>query len=474
MKENFFYFIFPSIVTGVFGFFLLIPVTTYYLDPADFGVFALLTALTMPIGPLSSTGVSWVLGGSFFKISAEQRRVLLFNVTLSDAVLKCFWVAIFWLAAPWILFYCLREVGPNYVFWFRLSLITVLLNAFWPTVSYHLVLSRKGSRHALFEILPWLAGTATTLFTLSVLGWKTDTLFWSPIIAGIVLLLMNLWHLWAEVTVRIDRTWLKEILTVGLPSVPASLVEMLRNSLDRIFLERWLSLDALGLYSHSLAYRNLFTVGTKAFSRVFSPHALEVFSKNQDHTPLDTRLNHWYTLIGVAGIPTVFFAEEVVGFLTHGKFTAAAFPVKIWFLLVLCFSYAIPYNSFLQEAKRTGFLATTDIVVNLVFLGLAIPAIYWGGVAGAALNYVAGNFCLQLVRHHASVKYGCREFSQRGLWTAILFLSLGMLITNGFQVSLLWKAVFAPLLIACNLRFSCITIAELGKAFSKAKMEPIS
>lgn len=474
MKENFFYFILPSIVTGVFGFFLLVPFTTYYLDPADFGVFALLTALTMPIGPLSSTGVSWVLGGSFFKTTDEQRRVLLFNVTLSDAILKCFWVAIFWVSAPAVLSLCLREVGPQYVFWFRLSLVTVLLNAFWPTVSYQLVLSKKGSRHALFEILPWLAGSITTIFALSVLGWKTEILFWSPVIAGAILFLLSVWHLRREIIVRIDRTWLKEIFIVGLPSIPANVVEMLRNSLDRIFLERWLSLNTLGVYSHSLGYRNLFTVSTKAFSRVFSPHALEVFSKHQDHTPLDARLNHWYTLVGIAGIPVMFFAGEVITLLTHGKFTSAAVPVKIWFLLVLCFSYAIPYNSFLQETKRTGILATTDILVNILFLGLAIPAIYFWGPVGAALNYVAGNFFLQLIRHRVAIHHGCRIFSQRGLWSAILFLSLGILIADGFHASPASKAVFALLFIACNFRFNYSTIAELRRAFTKANPEPVS
>jgi len=240
---------------------------------------------------------------------------------------------------------------------------------------------------------------------------------------------------------------------------------MFRNMLDRIFIERWLNLDALGFYSHSLAYRNLFTVATKAFSRVFSPQALELFSTNKDHSPLDARLNHWYALVGTAGIPVMFFADEVIAFLTHDKFTSAAVPVKIWFLLVLCFSYAIPYNSYLQAAKRTGTLVSTDVFANLVFLALTVPAIYYGGFVGAALIYIAGNFSLQVIRHVFSVKYGCRQFSQRGLWFAVLFLTAGIILSNGFHLSLLWKTVSALLFIACNLRLNCITIAGLRKAF---------
>lgn len=466
MKENFFYFLLPSLLTGVLGFFLLVPFTTYYLDPADFGVFALLTALTMPIGPLSSTGVSWVLGGSFFKIDEEQRRVLLFNVALTDLALKAFWVTAFWLLAPQVLSLCLRDVGSQYLLWFRLSLISVLLNAFWPTVSYHLVLSKKGRRHAVFEILPWIAGTTMSIVALSALGWKTEALFWSPIAAGSVLFLLNVWHLRQEVACRLDRSWMKEILFVGLPSIPANLVEMLRNSLDRLFLERWLNLTTLGIYSHSLGYRNLFTVGTKAFSRVFSPHALEAFSKDRDHAPLDSRLNLWYVLTGCAGLPIMFFAEEAITILTHGKFIAAAVLVKIWFLLVLCFSYAIPYNSYLQETKRTGHLATTDILVNIVFLILAVPAIRFWGPFGAALNYISGNFILQLVRHRIAASFGCRSFSQRGLWSALVVLSAGILITNGFAPALGWKLLFLILLLACNLRFNCITIAKLRNALT--------
>lgn len=469
MKENFLFFLLPSIVTGVFGFFLLVPLTTYYLDPADFGIFALLTALTLPIGPLSSTGVSWVLAGNYFKIEEDQRRILLFNVALTDLALKSFWVVLFWLTTPWILPLFLREVGPQYILWFRLSLITILLTGFWPTVSYHLVLSKAGSRHALFEILPWATGAGFSLIALAHWGWKTETLFWSPIAAGAVLFVLNLWHLAGQITMKIDRKWLREVLVVGLPSIPAGLIEMLRNTLDRIFLERWLSLSALGVYSHSLSYRNLFTVGTKAFSRVFSPWALEIFSKKQNSEALSKRLNQWYALVGLLGIPIVFFADEAIAILTHGKFVAAAVPVKIWFFLILCFSYAIPYNSFLQAAKKTGVLMATDVVSNLIFLALTIPAIYFGGLLGAAMVYIAGNFALQMIRHWYSLKNGCQPFSQTALWTSTIFLLLGILISNGFQASLMAKIIWAVVFTACTLQINGITISELRHTLGKSK-----
>ena len=88
MNKNFLYYLLPSVSIGIMSTFVIVPITTYYLDPKDFGVYAILTAVMMPIGPLASTGVTWVFAGNYYKIDETERKVLFFNILLLDVFLK--------------------------------------------------------------------------------------------------------------------------------------------------------------------------------------------------------------------------------------------------------------------------------------------------------------------------------------------------------------------------------------------------
>lgn len=74
MHKNFFYYILPSIIIGVLGTFVMVPVTTFYLNPKDFGIMAIIMAVTMPIGPLASSGAAWVLAGNYYKIDENEKK----------------------------------------------------------------------------------------------------------------------------------------------------------------------------------------------------------------------------------------------------------------------------------------------------------------------------------------------------------------------------------------------------------------
>ena len=93
-ERSFFWFLAPTVLQSVAGICVMMPVTTYYLDPADIGVAAILTALAMPIVPLASTGDSWVLSTHWHRSSVAGRRDLLFNLLIANLSLKVFWVSV--------------------------------------------------------------------------------------------------------------------------------------------------------------------------------------------------------------------------------------------------------------------------------------------------------------------------------------------------------------------------------------------
>jgi O-antigen/teichoic acid export membrane protein len=196
--KSFVWFLLPTLLQTVFGVGVMVPVTTYYLDPADIGTVAILTALALLVTPLSTTGDSWVLSTHWHATSEVGRKELLFNLLLANFGMKAAWVGVFWVLSPWVLPHLIRDYRPEYQQYFGLALLGLLTVTVWGTLSPLMVIERAPVSHALNESLQWGAGALTTLLGLSVAKIGVLALFLAPLVSGLVSTLHGLWYAAAE------------------------------------------------------------------------------------------------------------------------------------------------------------------------------------------------------------------------------------------------------------------------------------
>ena len=422
MKKNFLYYLLPSIIIGGASSLIMVPLTTYYLDPKDFGIAAIINAVTMPLGPLASTGVAWVLSAHYFVIDESQRKIMLFNLLVFDLISRFIWVALFWLLSPWLLPVIIKDFQPQYLFFFRLSLIALFLTTLWSSISALIVLQQRGFVHALFEVGQWLFGAIATVVCLVILRYRTLTLFLAPIASSAFSFFLGLLYVRKYITVKFVKKWLREMLKVGLPSMPTDFSEMARNISDRYFIQRWLNLSVLGLYSHSQSYRNMFIMGHRASMRTLSPIAIEIFSTGGSPQRLDLALKKWYGLLCAGGIFVTFFSREIVTILTHGKFTAAAPLVPIWYLMLFAFTYSYVYTNYLLVKKRNLFIMYMTIFVNICAIAFTGWAVFYFGIMGATVAIVLATLALQVAKKVYAAILGCPEVGDRYFYFGIALM----------------------------------------------------
>ena len=424
MTRDLFNYLFPSVVQAALGLLVLVPVMTYYLDPRDFGVAAILSAVAMPIGPLSSTGFSWVLSAHFYKLTEVEQRVLVFNVLLGEVVLRVFWVSVFALCAPLMLPVIVSGYEAEYLSYFYLVLATALVGGLWPAISYTVVLRQRSSHHAMLELLPWLASAITTVVCLGVLRLSTVTLFVSPLIAGLTSLIISIRYARHETIAWLRRRWLREIVGIGIPSIPANLLELLGGVSGRYFIHRWAGLGPLGIYSHAESYRSMLTMGAKAFSRTFSPSMLQAVTRNSEPINAKGMLRWWYGLLALGGVSLGLFVGDIIGLLTHGKFVAAAPLAIVWFCLVISYSFGLPYSSFLSVHQKNAFMVNSSTLISGVFIGVVAFATYAFGPVGTALAVTLSNVTVQVVRRWYACAIGCERIGETGA-LAVLVSTIG-------------------------------------------------
>ncbi len=445
VDKSFLWFLLPTLLQTMVGVGVMVPITTYYLDPADLGTVAILTALAMLATPLASTGDSWVLSTHWHATSESGRKELLFNLLLANLGMKTLWVGIFWLLSPLVLPHLIRDYRPEYQQYFRLALVGLLAGTFWVTFSSLMVIERAPVSHALNESLQWGAGAMTTLLGLSVAKIGVLSLFLAPIAAGLISAVHGLWYVAHKLSPRPSLRWGKEIVRSGMPAIPFSLMDVIANSLDRFVIQRWLDLSTLGIYAHSQSYRGMFVTVTKAYSRTMTPTFLELFAGDpvQPRRQVEETVSLWYLCVTAGGILVTLFSPEVIHILTHGKFDQAAELVPIWFLLVYAHSMGLPSTQYLLTVRRNVLLSWTSIVISLGTMGLVCIATWQFGVIGATSAAVFGALALHGMRFYLARRLDCPYGFEAGVLWGVGTVLLLYLVTYRVGLPLPAKIILA-------------------------------
>jgi O-antigen/teichoic acid export membrane protein len=451
--RNFLLFLTPTLLQGVAGMFIMMPVTTYYLDPADIGVVAILTALAMPIVPLASTGDSWVLSTHWHQTLGEGRRDLLFNLLLANISMKVFWVAVFWFLSPVLLPVLVRDYRPEYQAYFGLALIGLLTGTSWITLSSLMVNERAPVSHAVNESLQWGTGAATTLVGLSVMKLGVVAMFLAPIAGGIASTIHGWYYIRRKISGRVRAHWLREIVQTGVPAIPFSVTDVAGNTLDRFVIQHWLNLTSLGIYAHAQTYRGIFINVTKAYSRTMIPNFLELFATGSPRLAqaLESTASAWYLCITVGGILVTLFSPELVHVLTHGKFDAAAKLVPLWYLFVFAHSMGVPFTQYLLSVRRNGLMSASSILLSIVTMALVIAGTWKFGVVGATLAAAGGATGLHLARYILARRLGCPYELESGFVWGVGALFATYAVVHGIGLPLGIKVVAAVSIIGVAL-----------------------
>ena len=454
VDKSFLWFLLPPLLQTIVGIGVMVPITTYYLDPADLGTVAILTALAMLVTPLASTGDNWVLSTHWHATSASGRKELLFNLLLANFGMKSLWVVIFWLLSPVVLPHLIRDYQPEYQQYFGLALLGLLAGGLWVTLSSLMVIERAPVSHAVNELLQWGAGAMTTLLGLAVAKIGVLALFLAPISAGLLSALHGLWYAAGKLSPQPSLHWGKEILLSGMPAIPFSVMDVVANSLDRFVIQRWLNLSTLGVYAHSQSYRGMFVTVTKAYSRTMTPTFLELYAGNpgQSERQVEETVSLWYLCVTAGGILVVLFSPEVIHLLTHGKFDQAAELVPIWFLLMFAHSMAIPYTQYLLTARQNILLSWSSILMSLGTMGLVCVGTWQFGVIGATSAAVFGALALQGMRFCLARRFGCLYGLETGMLQGVGVIVMAYVVSRLMEIPLPLKALVGVIVTGVAVR----------------------
>lgn len=401
------------------------------LDPADFGVMAMVWVVIRIASPLAQGGIQQAIVQSPSVSRAQFSTLFWVNVFLGAGLLA----TVNLLHPVWQLFFPeskLREL-------LMITSISLVFGAIGNPFQA-IMLRNLAFRKLAFIQAGGAAVEFVTAVGLAMKGWGPEAIAWGVVAKMAFQALTSLMLGWSilPLQIRFHLLEIKAMLRFGLFETGSTVANLLQLQIDKALIGHFLGTHMLGLY---FLCWELIVVPVSKFNPLLSRIAFPVFSRLQDQPEA---LNHSFqkVLATLMLLNTPFLlamallAKPILAVFFGPAWAEASTCLSILTVVGLGRAFASPGSAILLAKGRPD----TGLYWNLIQAG-GIALILWGAffffpsLESAALAQVAGVFGLSWIWYYFLSKYGgIRLLPLFSMLLHRIFLSLPMGIGIGLII----------------------------------------
>lgn len=440
--------------------FLLLPLYTRFLTPADYGIVAVSGTITAVLGIILPLGLHGAVAKYYFADTDELKRrrtngaialtiaVAAFSMTV---VLDRFGGGMFTWLVPQVPFRPYVRLAIWTAFFSTFSLVPLtLLQVRERSVSY--VAATLGSAVATAALIVYFVvirhdGARGYLLAVCI---ATGT---AAVIYAVVMA--------RSLRFAIDRRVIWLALAFSLPLVPHGLAGWVLDVSDRVLLERFVPAAAIGLYALGFQFGAITNTVAGSMNSAWVPFVYRRVSESGEDAPASlARLATVFAVVilGV-GLALALLGQDVVLLLMAPAYRGAAVIVP-WIVCGYVFAgmYFVPAN-FLFVAERTSLIPMVTITAGALNVGLNLWLMPRYGVMAAAWTTLISYAATLVLAWGAAQKvyrvpYEYDRLARAGLVAGILYwgASTAGYGTAGAVIAHVAAAVaFPPLLLVAGV-----------------------
>jgi O-antigen/teichoic acid export membrane protein len=379
-----------------------LPIFTTRLGPEQFGAFALGSALAAIVSATAASVSVLSLPTELGRRVKEDRNSYITAVLVLAflaSVISC--ISVFGIYAFASITLKLELLAPMAT---GLCIVGGLLNGLWAVCVEILTIDGRAKNYAVTTFLQAIANAIAVSTALFVFSDVDYALFWGFVasafvgVVAAVVLFRN--------TIRLHnlRSWLPIASRGGLAAVIASLSENGKVALERSYLGALVGMAPLGLFAHAQYYKNASMVVMNALSRGLLPTALQ--EAHADIPAFIVTLKLWMLVQAFVITVTLMFAlfgQEVIAFLTHGKFEDAAQYAVALLLILLLQTAGKPHATLLVSRSRGHIhanLNTISIAIAIAWLLVSVPYFgVWGAISSIFVQVLIHRLAIYRAAH---------------------------------------------------------------------------
>jgi O-antigen/teichoic acid export membrane protein len=366
--------------------FLMIPVYTHYLSPAEYGTLELMDLTITIITMLIGMGLGSAIIRFYYHYQNIEDKNEVFTTSLIFTFILCF-IIVSSLECFTKYFAEIVLGEPRHYRYFQIMFIAMGLQTI-ASAAECLLLAQKQS--VIFSTIT--IGTFVSYLTLNILflvifKMRVIGILLSILITKVLntssLFIITLRHIRLVFSLK----KLKEMLSFGLPLVPAGFAMFIIHFSDRFFVQKFCSLNDLGLYSLGYKFGMILTVFLFApFFRIWDIQRFEIAEAENGRQIFGRCFTYYSGVIIFAGLVISVLINEIINIMAAPGYRGAAAVVPLIVLSYLLYGIASFFSLGTVITKKTKYAAYTQIPVagiNILFNFLLIRNY---GIMGAALS----------------------------------------------------------------------------------------
>lgn len=369
--------------------FVMIPVYTRYLTPADYGILELIYMTTSIIAMVIGLRIEAAVSRFYFDYEDQKSR----NKAISTGFLGygglAFGLSLALLPLSGFFAQSILD-SQEHTNYFMVALLTLGFGMVLPISYAYFRVTQQSFKLLVFKISLTVVTLGLNIYFVVFAEMGVYGILLATLIAQGVFAVILMFYILARVGLRTDRTLLWEMVKFGLPLIPSNLAAYLVHASDRYFIKEYVAMSSAGLYS--LGYKfgalvNQFV--TSPFTQIWTPRRFERFQKEGSEAIYARIFTYFVTLSLMVGLGISVLSKEIIMVMATEPFWPAHQVVPIITLSYIVFSFHYHFNVGILMEKKTKFLAYVNVSNGALNLALNFILIPRYGIWGAAFATLA-------------------------------------------------------------------------------------
>ncbi len=417
-----------SMLPSLLGF-LLLPLYSKYLTPAEYGIVAAMGVLSSVIAAVSTLALDRAAMRFYFDSDDLQSR----KENMGTFFLGSIGSALIFFIILIALKPFLEQLYPDIAFYpyYFSTIITVTAGVCGNFVLSYFRVAEKALSFLVMIILTVILQLVLTYYFIVVQNMGAEGQILSMLISTMMLLPVYLKVAYRDFSFKFNWELIKKGFSFSWPLIPTMVVAWILNWSDGIFIANYASMNDVGVYAMGYKISMLIFVVSGSFSTAYSPI---FFTKANQQDQVNAR-ESIYSIVYYAsrvficiGFILALFSFDIVRIFLDERYYESYKIIRIvlW-AHVLSAIMGISSNLFYQQTKRNklqlvvvSFAAGCSLILNYIF----VPVF---GIYGAAYVNVASMAVLTLMHY---------QFSRSCYFIDIHWHKLLLLI--GCAISIVW------------------------------------
>jgi len=432
--------------------FIMLPIYTRYMSPDDYGILALVSAFQAILVTMVSLQLSAALPRYYFEYSGDELKVFFSTTMYSVAgIAATFLVAIHFVGSPLVRFVFPKADIPYFPYFF-ICLATVLVAQLSQVAQMLLVVQERGRAVLFRSILGTIFGIAAGLYFVVYLDMKALGALLAGVLGGSFVMALNIWLVKEFFVLKWRKSYFTQSLKYSWPIIPHAMGGYLFMYSDKIVMEKFVALSAIGIYSIadrlSMSLKMLVNSINTALIPNFTRLATrDIGQATKIFKPIITK---WAVLVSFCYLGLAMFSRELIEIMTPEQYHAA-YPLVPILLAAYIFRGFYCFGSYpLFFLKKTKYIPLITFTAGSANIGLNILFIPMIGIQAAAWTTLAAFFITFVLALYFSSKFFSMQFEWRRIveiFASMLFIfTLSMfLLPQGLIMHMFAKLIYLAL-----------------------------